>query len=88
MNDEPISLGPPRYYRAVCARHKNIFYGAYDFHAGPIIDAEAQRLKAALWKHEYGSDELHEAVSAAIEDGVPLHEIKAILGAKGSDDGN
>lgn len=87
MPDEPISLGPPRYYRPVCVRRKNGFTGGPagyvkcdDPSGGPIIiDAEAQRLKAALWEHEYGSVELIDAVEAAVHGGVPGEEIDAIL---------
>ena len=97
MPDDSISLGPPRYYRPIGVRRKNGWRAGglrgdvgLCPDVGPIsVDAESQRLKAELWKHKYGSDELLDAVEAAIDGGVPGGEIDAISAEKkGIDDAN
>ncbi len=47
----------------------------------PAAQATIERLKAALREHPYRSPELLDAVEAAEDGGVPLHEIEEVLDA-------
>lgn len=49
-------------------------------------DRQQEKLKAALWEHPLGSQKLLDATEAAMNGGVPMHEIEDILDAKENQD--